>query len=205
MELVNISASTRVCTVAEMQALSLWSAAYLPHCRSWAAKRGLQPPIEIIEMLQKIRFDVPLLAEMRFESLFALASHNRPAEGHAEYLEKVATDLAHHLQQIQELLLPVNTADQQYFLTAARDLRRFQRALLQLQCIKLELVAGEPMIVSLFAPQRMTLYIPRWLIDVLPQTVFEPNQSFYRPRRASLMWLLFDAIVITNTYEFKTI
>lgn len=208
MDYKSIAASIRGCTVAETQALSLWSASFLPLCRMWAAKHGLRPPVEIIEMLQKKRFDIPSLPKMQFDSLLTRDTNNRSAGDYAAQdskLAKIAADLSHDLQQMQSLTSQTGACCQQHFLTTARDLRRFQRAALYLQFTALEIVASEPIIVPLFSPQHTALYLPLWLINALPQTVFEPNQSLYRPRQASPVWLLFDAIVIANTGEFKTI
>lgn len=203
----NISASIRGCSAAETQALTLWSVAQLPQCQLWAAAHGLHPPREIVERLQQMRFDM-LQSGRQFEALLTLFAVNRSVKEHTEHnskLEKVATHLSCDLQQMQHLTSYAGAGSQQHFLTTARDLRRFQRASLHLQFTALELVASEPIIVTLFSPQRMALYLPCWLINALPQTLFEPNQSFYRPRRASLAWLVFDALVIASTDEFKTL
>lgn len=209
MTLTTISISPRACTEAETQSLSLWSASTLPLCRVWVAKRGLQPPAEIIEALQKVRFDVPSIPETMLQPLITASSNTVQTESNSHYdrkLEGIATDLTHDLRQFQALASRSDPLDRkQSFLTESRALRRFQRAVSQLQLTRVEIVASEPIIVTLFSPQRVTLYIPHWLIDVVPRTLFKPNQSFYRARSASLLWLLLDAIVVTTTNEFKMI
>src|SRR5713226_5890090 len=106
MNLTTISISPRVCTEAETQALSHWSAFSLPLCRIWAAKRGLQPPAEIIEALQKVRFDVPPMPGTMLQPLFTASPNTGQNEFNSQYdrkLEAIATDLAHDLRQFQVL------------------------------------------------------------------------------------------------------
>jgi hypothetical protein len=212
MNLTTISISPRVCTEAETQALTLWSASALPFCRTWAAQRRLQPPVDILATLQKKRFEVPLISATMLKPLLTVPSSNGQFDSHWQCdskLEEIVTSLSHDLQQLQALVLPTPLNDhsdrKQSFLTQSRDLRRFQRAISQFQLARIEIVVSEPMIITLFSLQRVTLYIPHWLIDALPRTIFEPNQSFYRARPASLAWLLLDAIVITPDGEFKTL
>jgi hypothetical protein len=204
-----ISISARACTEAETKALSLWSASFLPLCRIWAARRGLRPPTDVVEALQKLRFEATAIPETMLEPLITVPSNNEqsaPNVGHEGKLEGVATDLSNDLRRFQVSVSRSGLHNrEQFFLTASRDLRRFQAAMSRLQLIRAEIVAGEPIIVTLFSRQRGTLYIPLWLIDAIPRTMFEPNQSFYRARPASLAWLLLDAIVITTSNEFKTV
>jgi hypothetical protein len=121
-------------------------------------------------------------------------------------MQKIAHDLSHDLQQFQTPVLLTDTDErEQEFLTASRDLHHFQKIVSQMQMQQIEIVAGEPMLVTLFSPQKGTLYIPIWLIDVLPRTMFQPNQSFYRARPASLAWLFIDAVVATTNGRFQTV
>lgn len=209
MNLTPISISPRTCTEVESQALSLWSASSLPLCRIWAAKRGLQPPTEIIEALQKVRFDAPSIPETALQPLTTASPNTGQNEFNSHYdrkLEGIATDLAHDLRHFQVLASHSDPHDrEQSFLTESRALRRFQRTMSQLRLTRVEIAASEPIIVTLFSTQRVTLYIPRWLLDVVPRTLFEPNQSFYRARPASLIWLFLDAIVVTATNDFTTV
>ncbi len=201
------SISTRTCTEAEAMALSLWSASLLPRCQAWAAQRGLQPPPGMIQALQEMRFNLSSTPESMLEELLTLSPRNDQHGSNGEYdrkLEEVAAQLADDLRclqvQVSHTDLPVG---KQAFVTESRSLRRFQRAISQRQLIGIEIVASELIIVTLFSPQRGALYIPHWLIDALPRTLFEPNSSFYRTRQTSLAWLLLDAIVITATNEFN--
>ena len=209
MNLTAIAVSTRVCTDSETKVLSLWSASFLPLCQMWAAKRELHPPLDVIATLQKIRFDTPSLSGSMLDPLDSVSLGTGQREPHPRYestLEKVVTDLMYDLNRLQALISHGDSDNrQQSFLTTARDLRRFQRAIAQLQLTQIEIVASEPIITTLFSPRSVRLYIPLWPIDSLPRTMFEPDQSFYRARPASLAWLLLDAIVISADGKFKTL
>lgn len=201
------SISTRTGTEAETRALSLWSASLLPRCQIWAAQRGLQPPLGVIQALQEVRFNLSSTPEAMLGEPFTISPGNDQHGSNGEYnrkVEEVAARLADDLRRLQMLVLHTGLPDgKQAFVTESRSLRRFQRAMSQRQLIGIEIVASELIIVTLFSPQRGTLYIPQWLIDALPRTLFEPNSSFYQTRQTSLAWLLLDAIVITATNEFK--
>lgn len=209
MNSTSLTVLIRTCTETETKALSLWSASLLPLCRIWAAQRGLHPPIDVIQALQNMRFDLSSIPESILEQLLTIPPNNEQHESNVEYdrkVEEIATNLSDDLRRLQMLVSHTDLPDrEQGFVTESRGLRRFQRAMSQRQLTRIEMVASEPIIVTLFSPQRATLYIPHWLIDTLPHTLFQPNPSFYRTRPASLAWLLLDAIVITTTGEFKTI
>lgn len=147
------------------------------------------------------------MTETMLKPLLSVSHNDEQHEFHMEYSEqreKITEKLLNDLQHMYALLSQVDVGGcQQHFLAHSRDLRRFQRVVLQLQLARMEVAISEPMIVTAFSLPKVTLYIPRWLVDSLPDTLFAPNQSFYRARRASLVWLLLDAIVITTTNEFN--
>lgn len=206
--LTTVSIVVHTCTDTENDALALWSASLLPFCWLWVTQRGLQPPIEVIQTLQRKRFDALPLTETALQSLLALPSdHKTPVNTTVSRsaLAELAKELSHDLSQVGnevETRLRSGNAEQR-FLTASRDLRRFQRAISRLQVSYIEIAESESMLIPLFSLQRQTLYIPKWLVDSMPRTMFKPGDSFHRTRPCSLVWLLLDAIIVTATPECK--
>jgi hypothetical protein len=158
----------------------------------------------VLATLQQIRFAV----SSRTGTLTTLLEpgpeeHVHPA-GAQQNIRELAAALSEDLQQLHTCL-PYTADGTSSIVTTSRILRRYQRAVAQHRLQHIAIAASEPLIVTLYAPQRATLYIPSWLVEIIPRTLLPPSASFSRPRPASLAWLLLDAPVVTSTYEFTTL
>ena len=194
-----ISISARTCSEAETQAVSLWSASFLPLCRHWASRRGLHPPAAVLETAQHLRFAALPLSATALEPLVTASPNTGQAISNGELdpqLEELAAGLSRDLCRYQAAAVDLHEP-------VPRDVERFQRAMSQWHLTHIQLVASEPMIAPLFSLPKATLYLPRWLVTARSHRMFEPNQAFYRARPASLAWMLLDALVVINAHEFR--
>jgi hypothetical protein len=204
MNLTPISVTACACSEEETRALALWSAAFLPFCRAWAARRGLRPPAEVVEALQRLRFqDVPS-SGAALEPLVKASPYAAQEVSHTAGdapLEKLAAALARDLWRYQ---VGAAALDAPESMPAPRDVSKFEQVLAAWQFARVVIVASAPLIVCLDSLPRATLFLPRWLIAADPQQMFAPNSSFHRLRPASLAWLLLDAVALLSAHEFRS-
>jgi hypothetical protein len=200
------SLTTRACTPEEEETLALWSASNLPYCRQWIAQRELFPPTDLLATLQHLRFEALPLTEAALAPLLTAPSPDDTPLTEADPVAAIAHRIAHDLQEYQHFIQAASQHDPSFvFATTARDLRRFHRSQVLSQCDRLTISGSAQALIPAFSLQRAQLYVPRWLIQALPDALFAPNRSFDRPRPTTSAWLLLDAIVLSLDHEYKTI
>jgi|SRR5581483_1138699 len=202
----SISLTIRAGTPAEEEALALWSACNLPYCRQWIAQRALPSPGDLLATLQRLRLQAPSLTAAALAPLLTAPERDELPPMEADSVAALAHRIAHDLQAYQHFIQAASQHDPSRVLApTARDLRRFHRSPVLSRHDRLALSGSAQALIPVFSLQRAQLYVPRWLIQVLPDVLFAPNRLFDLPRPTTSAWLLLDAIVLGLDHAYQTI
>jgi hypothetical protein len=198
-----ITITIRQASAAEADALAAWTAHFLPQCQTWLARHGFHPPADVIAGPQTARLDGAMWTPEDLAPLLLRRAGPSAEPAPDRALEHLAAQLRADLATYQQLRATTAVGEQPA--ASTRDMRRFLRVKGYLAPGGMFVARATSVLIPAFSPPQRTLYAPGWLLDDLPAVAFAPTATFPAPRRTSMLWFLFDAIVLPSGERFQTL